>query len=296
MNPTSKPSPPSSSTETEEKGGATTNFSMLHPDIIESHILNRLDRPILVTTSCSSATLCHLSSQEHIGPRAFFVSSFPLPLSDPTTDASHDSRSSPPSELISAVDLYYRNKMIFTKVKETEIVTGWFRCSSFRIDLLEPNDVVPTPIKHPEGDDMCTTLVEDMTLSWILIDPIGRRAVNLSSHKPVTVQRHWLSGEVQSEGGEMLHLQVREVSMEMEDMDGMHLNGRDSLVILQKALEGRRGKALNREEEGRRRYKEYVEMKRERREKKMRTEGALDILFVAFGSIFVGFLCFLWWR
>lgn len=173
--------------------------------------------------------------------------------------------------------------------------------------------------------------MEDMSLSWILIDPVGQRAVNLSSHKPVSVQRHWLSGEVQvrfasilptadqkkkkgsvtvpvwgtagrgvqcgimmtcgkwSEGGEM---QVREVSMEMENMDGKHLNGRESLVILEKALEGKRGKSRNREEEGRRRYEEYVEKKKERRERKLRTEGALDIFCVAFGvSIFVAFWC-----
>lgn len=219
--------------------------------------------------------------------------------------------------------MYHRKELILTKVEETETVTGWFRCSPFRIDLLEPKDVVPTPIQHPEGDDTCTSLMEDMTLSWILIDPIGRRAVNLSSHKPVAVQRHWLSGEVQvrfasilaadhkgptrghvqcgvvvtcgkSEGGEM---QVREVSMEMEDMDGMHLNGKDSLVILHRALDGKRGKAINRGEEGRRRYGAYVEMKRERKERKMRTEGALDIMCVAFGVImFVAFWCFVWRR
>ncbi|KAL3532125.1 hypothetical protein ACH5RR_005646 [Cinchona calisaya] len=348
MNPTSKPSSSCpSTTTTEEQGGATTKFSLFHPDIIESHILTRLDGPSLAAASCSSATLHHLSSQEHLwshichstwpsttsprvsrlistfpngGPRAFFVNSYPLPLPEPT---SRDSRSSPPPELISAVDISYRNKLIFSKVEETETVTGWFRCSPFRIDLLEPKEVVPTPIKHTEGDDTCTSLIQDMTLSWILIDPIGRRAVSLSSHKPVSVQRHWLTGEVQvrfasilaadqkgatrghvqcgivvtcgkSEGGEM---QVREVSMEMEDMDGMHLIGRDSLVVLHKALEGKRGKAINREDEGRRRYKEYVEMKRERKERKQRTEGALDVLCVAFGvSIFVAFWCFVWWR
>lgn len=204
---------------------------------------------------------------------------------------------------------------MFTKVQETETVTGWFRCSPFRIDLLEPKDVVPTPIKHPEGEEACTEMINDMTLSWILIDPIGRRAVNLSSHKPVTVERHWLTGEVQvryasilavdhghvqcgivvrcggSEGGEM---QVREVSLEIEDMDGTHLNGKESLVFLQGALEGKKGTGINRVEEGQRRYKEFVEMKRERRERKLRTEGALDMCCVAFGvSIFVAFCCFL---
>ncbi|XP_027065209.1 probable F-box protein At2g36090 [Coffea arabica] len=351
MNPTSKPLLPSSDSstaKTDDQGGATPNFSMLHPDIIESHILTRLDGPSLATTSCSSATLHRLSAQEHLwsqicrstwpstalprvsrlisafpdgGPRAFFANSFPLPLPDPTPAAS---RSPQPSELISAVDIYYRSELILAKVEETETVTGWFRCSPFRIDLLEPKDVVPAPIKHPEGDnDSGTSLMEDMTLSWILIDPAGRRAVNLSSHKPVAVQRHWLSGEVQLRFASILvgdhkgpargHVQcgvvvtcgklegggmrVREVSMEMEDMDGMHLNGKDSLVILHRALEGKRGKARNRGEEGRRRYEEYVGMKSERKERKMRSEGALDVMCVASGVIaFVAFWCCVWWR
>lgn len=226
------------------------------------------------------------------------------------------------------MDIHYKNELLFSKVQETETETGWFRCSPFRIDLLEPKDVIPTSIRHPEGDDECSTLMGDMSLSWILIDPRGQRAVNLSSQKPVSVQRHWLSGEVQvrfaailaaaadqkkgarrvqgrvqcgivvtcgkSERGEM---EVREVSMEMEDLDGMHLNGRESLVILERGLEGKRGKALKREEEGRRRYKEYVEMKKERKERKLRTEGALEIFCVAFVvSILVAFSCFVWCR
>lgn len=344
------PPPPTDAASTEENGGGGggAEFSSLHPDVIEAHILTRLDGPSLASVSSSSTTLHRLSSQHHLwsnvcqstwpstatsrlprvissfpdgGSRAFFANSFPLPLLDPSAAAVQVRSTPPPTELISAVDIRYKDDLIFTNVQETETLSGWFRCSPFRIDLLEPKDVVPTSIKHPEGDDTCLALIADMSLSWILIDPVGRQAVNLSSHRPVSVQRHWLSGEVQvrfssilaanhtassggmvqcgivvtcgrSEGGEM---QVREVSMEMEDMDGMHLNGKDSLVILHKAMEGKKGNAVDREEEGRRRYKKYMEMKRERKERKLRTEGALDILCVAFGvSIFVAFWGFIW--
>lgn len=90
---------------------------------------------------------------------------------------------------------------------------------------------------------------------------------------------------------------MREVSLEMEDMDGTHLNGKDSLVFLQGAMEGKRGTGRKRVEEGQRRYSEYVEMKRERRERKQRTEGALDMFCVAFGvSIFVALCCFAFYR
>ncbi|KAA8516770.1 hypothetical protein F0562_017032 [Nyssa sinensis] len=274
--PTSSKKPPPTTTSTVDEGGAT-KFSDVHPDIIQAHILTRLDGSTLASASCTYSQLHALSAQDGIwtdichstwpstttprlrhvissfpnGARSFFAHSFPLFLSDSTAiSQSNVDRPSAP-ELISAVDIYYQNKLIFTKVQETETVNGWFRCSPFRIDLLDPKDVIPTPIGHPDGEDSCTALADEMTLSWIVIDPIGRRAMNLSSQKPVSVQRHWLSGEVQvrfasilagdqkgspsefvqcgivvtcdeSEGGEML---VREVSLQVEDMDGMHLTG-----------------------------------------------------------------------
>ncbi|XP_009767269.1 putative F-box protein At2g36090 [Nicotiana tabacum] len=380
---------------TAEKGGAA-EFSDLHPDIIEDHILPRLDGPTLASTSCSSTTLHHLCSDNHLwsrichstwpstatprvshvistfpdsGHRTFFAQSFSLPLSDDkqihdlesvdlkrvlhaininpyhlfcicTYDPSRKqwiqlsssvyaremnsvassniiNCSSPPLELISAVDIHYKEKVVFSKVQETETTTSWFQCWPFRIDMIDPKDVILTTIKHPNDDDTCTDLIEDMTLSWILINPIGRRAINLSSFKPVSVQRHWLTGEVQVRftsiltddqkrghvqceivvtcgGSEVGEMEVREVSLEVEDMDGTHLNGRESLVILQRALEGKRGNGANRAEIGRKRYKEFLEMRRERKERKLKREGALDILCVAFGIfIFVAFWCFL---
>ncbi|GFP97211.1 probable F-box protein at1g60180 [Phtheirospermum japonicum] len=309
---------------TAAQGGAANGFSTLHPDIINSHILTRLDGPALASAACCSATLRHLSSSDDLwsqichstwpstagGARAFFSEAYPI-LSDVRS-----SPSPPPTELISAVDIRYKDELIFSKAQKTETVTDWFRCSPFRVDLLEPKDVVPTRIRH--GDGACAATIDGMTLSWIVIDPVGRRAANLSSDRAVAARRHWLTGEVQvryasilavdhhqhghvkcgivvtcgeSESGEM---QVREVSLEMEDMDGMHLNGKDSLVFLQGALGGQKGTGKNRVPEGQRRYKEYEEMKRERRERKLRTEGALDILCVAFGiSFFVSSCCFL---
>lgn len=235
---------------------------------------------------------------------------------NPIASSNIINRSSPPPELISAVDIHYKNKVILSKVQETETTSSWFQCSPFRIDMIDPKDVILTPVKHPNDDDKCTDLIEDMTLSWILIDPIGRRSINLSSFKSVSVQRHWLTGEVQVRftsilavdqkrghvqceivvtcaGSEVGEMQVREVSLEVEDMDGTHLNGRESLVILQRALEGKRGNGANRAEIGRKRYKEFLDTRRERKDKKLRREGALDVLCVAFGiTIFVAFWCY----
>ncbi|KAI3823350.1 hypothetical protein L1987_04785 [Smallanthus sonchifolius] len=334
-----------------------SGISSLHTDILESHILTRLDGQTLASASCATAALHSMSETNHRlwsdvchstwpstsgelvngiistfsgnGPREFFSQAFPLPSPDPTALTPP---SSPPQRqkllnpsscgLISAVDVYHRNKLIFTKTEETETVSGWFRCSPFRIDLLDRKDVVPTEIPHPDGVATCTDLIDDMTLSWILFDPVSKLAINLSSHRPVSVQRHWLSGEVQvhfasilaggnhkrsssamalvqceivvncgrSEGGEV---QVRELSMKLEDMDGKHLNGRDSLVILQRTMEGKRGNGVKREKEARNRYKKFEEMKRERRERKLRVEETLDTLSVVFGLTIFAALFFI---
>ncbi|KAM3339906.1 putative F-box protein [Capsicum galapagoense] len=372
--------PPTTTTTITAENGGPTAFSGLHPDIIQAHILTRLDGPSLASTSCSSTTLHQLSSVNHLWLRVchstwpstttprvrhvistfhddsyrnFFSQSFSVPdiedeliIQDrPESSANYlmwaphavcvkicscyylgrkqwiqvNSTSARPRELISAVDVHYRNEVIFSNVQESETTSSWFQSSPFRIDMIDLKDVISTTIKHPNDDDTCTDLIKNMELSWILIDPIGRRSMNLSSLKAVSVQRHWLTGEVQVRfssiltvdrkrghvqceivvtcgGSEVGEMQVREVSLEMEDMDGSHLNGRDSLVILQKALEGKRGNNRgNRGEIGKKRYKEFLEMRRERKEKKLRREAALDVLCVAFGiSIFValGIFCF----
>nr|GMC79361.1 probable F-box protein At2g36090 [Ipomoea batatas] len=78
----------------------------------------------------------------------------------------------PMEELISAVDVPYKDMLIFTKLQEMETVTSWFRCSPFRIDLLDSKEVIPTLISYPDGDGACAFFFSvDMTLSWILIDP-----------------------------------------------------------------------------------------------------------------------------
>lgn len=80
------------------------------------------------------------------------------------------------------------------------------------------------------------------------------------------------------EGGE---LQVKEVSLLMEDMDGKNLNGKDSLVILQQAMEvGERRKKRGEERE---RYQDYLKKKRERFEGKVRREKRLDMVCIVSG-------------
>ncbi|KAE8718981.1 putative F-box protein [Hibiscus syriacus] len=304
-------------------------ISIVHQDIIETHILTRLDGPTLASASCASTHLLALVSQEnlwtniclstwpsidsprvrhvissfHHSFRSFFSDAFPLAI-EPAISGDLSENPNLPSELISAVDVYYKEELIFSKVIETETVSAWFNSSPFRVDLLDPKEAVSTRIPNSDKDDTCRDLEEDMELSWIMIDPTGKRAMNLSSQRPVTVHRHWLSGEVHvkfasviggggngaatewvqcgvvvtcggSMGGEM---HVREVSLQLEDMDGMYLNGKDSLGILKRGLEGKRGKGKRKKE-----VEDFLERKRERKEWRTKREGTLDMLCVAFG-------------
>ncbi|XWS59445.1 hypothetical protein CRYUN_Cryun08bG0122400 [Craigia yunnanensis] len=311
-------------------------ISTVHPDIIETHILTRLDGPTLASASCASSHLRTLASQQNLwtnichstwpsttsprllhvisnfpnGSRSFFSDTFPLGT-EPASFGNSSENPDLPSELISAVDIYYKKELIFSKVVETETVTAWFNCSPFRVDLLDAKEAVSTRIPHSDTEDTCRDLEEDMELSWIVIDPIRKRAINLSSQRPLTVHRHWLSGEVHVKFAAVLpcgesgaatelvqcgvmvtcggsargELHVREVSLQVEDMDGMYLNGKDSLVILKRGLEGKRRRGKNREEERKKEFAEFFERKRERKEKKMRREGTLDMICVAFGVL-----------
>ncbi|XP_061347740.1 probable F-box protein At2g36090 [Gastrolobium bilobum] len=310
---------------------AATTISAVHPDVILTHILTRLDGAALASAASTCSQLRALSSHEHLwvnachstwpstrvprvrhvistfpnGFRSFFADSFTGSRHSTTATAPINPDHTP--ELISAVDLFHRQRLVFSNVLETETGTGWFRCSPFRVDMVGPKDAVRTPVKYPVDEDTCRDLSEELRLSWIVIDPAGRRAMNVSSWKAVSVRRHWLIREVEvqfgtvvsgergtaseaalcsavvtwggAEGGEM---HVREMSLQMEDMDGIQLNGRDSLVILQRALEGKRGRARN-EDEGysySNGYREFMKRKKERKVKKVKAEEKLDMICI----------------
>ncbi|CAN6843718.1 unnamed protein product [Brassica oleracea] len=305
---------------------ATNLISTVHHDIIESHILTRLDGPTLASFSCASSHLHELASNELLwsklrrstwpstaafsddGSRLFFSDAYSV--LDAAGSVSDPHRPFP--ELISAVDVHYRGKLILSRVVKTETTTAWFRTSPLRIDLVDPKDAVPTPIKRGRWtDDTCRDLEQELALSWIVIDPVGKRAANLSSHRPVSVRRNWLSGGVEAKfatvvgsvecvitvvtcGEEEMH--VKEVSLRVEKMEGTHLNGEDSLVILRSVMEGKRGNGSRREMESKRRHEEFMEKKREVKEKKMRVDLVFDILTVAVGILgFVSLVGFYLW-
>ncbi|KAK6926550.1 hypothetical protein RJ641_008269 [Dillenia turbinata] len=320
-------------------GGGGTNILTLHHDVLQTHVLTRLDGPTLSSTSCASSTLHSLSSDPKLwidicestwpsttdprmrdvigsfpsGHRSLFSDSFPLlaPNHDPASPIPQPDRpSNATKELISAVDIHYKNRLIFSKVLNVETESGWFLGSPFILDLMSPKDSIPTQIKHndrvEEDDEFLKDLEKNMTLSWIAVDPNLTRSGNLSSRTPISVDRHWLTGDVQLKyvtiltgdrqspseyvqceivvtcgGCEGEEMHVREVSLQIEDLEGRCLSGRDSLVILQRAMESGKREKVREGEEGKARYKNFKQMRKERRARKHRKEKVIDMGCVA---------------
>ncbi|CAN7137730.1 unnamed protein product [Brassica rapa subsp. narinosa] len=231
----------------------TNLISTVHHDIIEAHILTRLDGPTLASVSCASSHLHDLAS----------------------------------------------NELLWSKLRRST----WPSTATFSDD--------DSRLFFSDAYSVLDTAGSELTLSWIVIDPVGKRAANLSSHRAVSVQRNWLSGGVEAKfatvvgsvecvitvvtcGEEEMH--VKEVSLRVEKMEGTHLNGKDSLVILRSVMEGKRGNGRRREVELKRRHEEFMEKRREMKEKKMRVESVFDILTVAVGILgFVSLVGFYLW-
>lgn len=322
-------------------------FSTVHPDIIDTHILTRLDGPTLASARCVSTQFQFLCINENLwrnicnatwpsikdprvrdavstfpsGYRSFFSNSFSS-LHHPKIRRGRD-QDRLPSALISAVDIHYKGQPVYSKVKVTNALAEGFLYWPTWVDLMNPREKVATTIKFGIAEDeLMSHVTEHVTLSWIVIDPTHKLAANLSSLWPVLVEPHWLNGHVHmhystllttgdpsvlleavefritltckvKEGGEM---NVKELNLEALDMNGKSLTWKDSLVILQKAMEGGRRGNWKRGKE-KERYKEYLKLQGDGRMKgeEGKEMGALVLKIVGFGCMV--FMCaafFLW--
>lgn len=179
-----------------------------------------------------------------------------------------------------------------------------FLFPTFSVDLLGRKESVKIPILcEDDYRKLMTNLEDNLTLSWIVIDPTRKRAANVSSLRPVLVQPHWAENDIEvryatvmggdCRGGrssefvecridaifgcmEGRELELKEVNLQVQDMDRRCLNGKDSLGILQDAM-GRGRREKGEKGEVKERYREYVDMKRERRGRKLRRERRLDM-------------------
>ncbi|KAK6138210.1 hypothetical protein DH2020_028044 [Rehmannia glutinosa] len=266
----------STTTTTTADHGGDTPITSIHPDIIQSHILNRLDGQTLAATSCASAQLLSLRR------RSIMEENLQLHV------VVHHSPHRPRRHLRLPVRPPARS--------------------------IDRKETVTTPLKFDGEDGACTSLAaERLRVSWILIDPTKKRAVNVASMKSVEARRHWLTDDIQlryatvvdgggvelvqcgvvvscggKEGGD---LQVREVSMQMEDVEGKTLTGLDSLRILESAMEGQRCKSDSEIEKDI--YEMFLRTKVQFRERKLMRERNMDMACIVAGvSVFLAIWVF----
>ncbi|KAB1227167.1 hypothetical protein CJ030_MR1G029033 [Morella rubra] len=145
-----------------------TDFSAVHSDIIQNHILKLLDGPTLASAACASSQLHALSTEEKLwrnicastwpstdhprlrhlissfpaGYRSFFSDSFPA--LDHLSRPKNPDRSCLPPVLLSAVDVHYEDELIFSRVLETQTRNQ---------DWVVPLRAFPYRLAWPERDD-----------------------------------------------------------------------------------------------------------------------------------------------
>lgn len=155
-------------------------------------------------------------------------------------------------------------------------------------------------------------LHDGIRLSWILVNTKIKQAANLSSWSSLGGQRHWPTDNdflmrfgsvlpakdihpcpavecilimrfrvIQTEGvGVQTTLKLTELSMQLGDMEGAHVNGRNSLLVLKEALSCRRSKNYSEALES---CLLYSKVQSELKEEKMRNESRLDRIFILGG-------------
>lgn len=228
------------------------------------------------------------------GYRSFFSSNyFPATLQFHHRQSDHDpspAATTTTRELISAVDIRYKNKVVYSNIQVTNTLTEGFLLWPICVDVVNVRD---SPVKFKvEEEELLSQVLEQVKLSWIMIDPTRKRAVNLSSIRPVLVEPLYLNGaykrmrystlmmcsdqsssdtvefQILVTCGGMLvggELEVREVNLQVVNVDGVPLIGKEGLVILQKAMESDKINGKRREgDQG-----EYLMMRRERKGKEV---------------------------
>lgn len=288
---------------------------------------------LLSSSSSSSST-----STDGGGYAKFYADSFPLVLYDNKKPMQHEAVTTHvyPSDFVSLVDVYYKEKCILSKVLDgipgAADVSGssdsnvtdcqrWFSTCPFRLDLLDIEEDKSTTELGKEDDncsrDLCRNLTQDVRLSWVLFDKRSGKAVNLSSWKPLLVQRSWLFDDdyvmrfgcvvavgeslspqglaecvieakctlIEAEG----FLRWREISMSFEDMMGARVNGSKSLSVLSQALSCRRTINHGLVEKG---YSDYERLKMEMKQRNERRESIANHLYVSVEIAVFAALCY----
>lgn len=205
----------------------------------------------------------------------------------------------------------------------------WFCNCPFRIDLIDywdfenedptNGDGFPTVVsvdKEMREDKFWGQVMENFKLSWIVINRRTGEAANLSSWRPLLGQRHSdtdflmrfgsilpaqnilpykdvqciLAIKIRLSENDHGSMKITELGMQLEDMMGARVNGRNSLLILERALGCRKSKDHHQIFQS---YQRYLTQQSKLREAKVRNEGLLDTLCTLSGIVAFASLCYL---
>ncbi|KAI3761750.1 hypothetical protein L1987_52172 [Smallanthus sonchifolius] len=191
-----------------------TGITDIPRDILQTHILPRLDGRSLSTTTAVSPHLHHLCSDHTLwvnitnstwpsithprvhdvistfpsGHRSFFHDSFPALFTDvvnstskqqPDCSSSHPS----PSEFISAVDIRYQNDIVYSTVKFTDTTSSDFLSSGLRIGLNDDPDC------YGSGSEEVPVISRSIELE---VDEISGADEATLSHLKESVTLNWV--------------------------------------------------------------------------------------------------------
>nr|XP_043622366.1 probable F-box protein At2g36090 isoform X1 [Erigeron canadensis]XP_043622367.1 probable F-box protein At2g36090 isoform X1 [Erigeron canadensis] len=164
-------------------------------------------------------------------------------------------------------------------------------------------------------------LRDGIKLSWIIVNSKAKQAANLSSWCALDGQRHWPTNQdfllhfgsivpakdilpyqvikciitmkfrvTHIEGsGSHTSLNLTELCMQLGDMEGAHVNGRNSLFVLKEALGCGRSKDYNLVLKS---CQSYSKVQSEIKEEKIRHENRLDTLYIVGGITAFLWLCY----
>nr|GEU94322.1 F-box protein At2g27310-like [Tanacetum cinerariifolium] len=267
-----------------------TSLTDINLNIIQTHILPRLDGPSLTNTSAVSSELQSLCSDYDLwspiskstwpsitdprvdniistfpgGHHSFYKDSFGALF----TEVSHSNRSCSLSsssqqpqpdccltELILVVDIRYKDDIIYSKVEvapksnlfASKPLPRISSCIDLKVDLFT-------------GPDQATLshFKESVTLNWIIIHPTLKRSGNVSSIKPVSVSKDWMTNDIVvqyttvlpgPDSNEMVQCRisvvigvefhVKQVILVIQDLNSCLLDGRDFMVTVEGAIIGK---------------------------------------------------------
>nr|GEW60091.1 F-box protein At2g27310-like [Tanacetum cinerariifolium] len=239
-------------------------------------------------------------------------------LSYSSSSSKKDTSSSSCHKLSSAVDIRYLDDIIYSQVKVTDMCADNMS-SGLKIQLHGISQTIDLTVDESVGCDKATLLhlKESLTLNWILIDHAFKRAGNFSSIKPVSVKQDWSTNETHVRyvtilpgrdlneivkcrihvtlgvGKRGVGLHAKEVMLKLEDLDCKCLNGRDFLVVMQRAIMEEnyvKRKVIKDDDERFTSYKVLKELKKAKKElvetKKKKEELVMNLSY--FGGSGVG--------